>query len=232
MFQQLSFSQLIPEQKELQEFIWGENALLKFHLEHILENKDDKFVYVWGHAGSGKSHLLQTICHQYDHSLSSIYIPLSLFENFDPSSLENLENQNIVSIDDIHLISQNDEWEKSIFHLFNRIRDKKDTLLIISGELPPHQMNLKLPDLISRLQWGMTWHLKEPSDEVKLQIITQTAVKKGFYIPNSVAQYLLSHYPRNLSQQMNILDILDKHSLQAQRRTISIPFIKECLKKT
>lgn len=231
MFQQLSFSQLILEQKELHEFIWGENALLKFHLEHILESKDDKFVYVWGNSGSGKSHLLQTICHQYDQSLSSIYIPLNLFENFHPSSLENLENQNIVTIDDIQLIKGHEEWEEAIFHLFNRIRDKKDTLLMISGDLPPNQLQLKLPDLVSRLQWGMTWHLKEPSDEIKLQIITQTAVKKGFYIPSSVAQYLLSHYSRNLSDQMQILDVLDKHSLQAQRRTISIPFIKECLSK-
>ncbi len=229
-FEQLSFSSLLPEHKELNEFIWGENALLKFHLEHILENADDKFVYIWGQAGSGKSHLLQTICHQYDAKLSSIYLPLSLTESIPPSSLDNLEEQDIVSLDDIHLIKNHPEWEEAIFHLYNRIRDKKNTLLIISGQLPPTQLNLKLPDLISRLQWGMTWHLKEPSDEMKMQIIMQNAVKKGFYIPEAVAQYLLSHYARHLTTQMQILDILDQSSLKAQRRTISIPFIKECLK--
>lgn len=229
-FEQLSFSSLIPENKELHEFIWGENALLKFHLEHILENADDKFVYIWGQTGSGKSHLLQTICHQYDAQLPSIYLPLSLADTIPPNSLDNLEEQAIVLLDDIHLIKDKPLWEEAIFHLFNRIRDKKDTLLIISGQQPPTQLNLKLPDLVSRLQWGMTWHLKEPSDEFKMQIIMQNAVKKGFYIPESVAQYLLSHYARNLTTQMAILDRLDQSSLQAQRRTISIPFIKECLK--
>lgn len=232
MFQQLSFSQLIPDQKELHEFIWGENALLKFHLEHILEKADDKFVYIWGNTGSGKSHLLQTICHQYDNKLSSIYLPLSLADTIPPSSLDNLEQQHIVTLDDIHLIKGRHDWEEAIFHLYNRIRDKKDTLLIIAGNLPPNQMALKLPDLVSRLQWGMSWQLKEPSDEIKLQIIMQNAVKKGFYIPETVGQYLLSHYARNLNTQMEILDILDNSSLQAQRRTISIPFIKECLKNS
>ena len=232
MFQQLSFSQLIPDQKELHEFIWGENALLKFHLEHILEKADDKFVYIWGNTGSGKSHLLQTVCHQYDKKLSSIYLPLSLADTIPPSSLDNLEQQHIVTLDDIHLIKGRHDWEEAIFHLYNRIRDKKDTLLIIAGNLPPNQMALKLPDLVSRLQWGMSWQLKEPSDEIKLQIIMQSAVKKGFYIPETVGQYLLSHYARNLNTQMEILDILDNSSLQAQRRTISIPFIKECLKNS
>jgi DnaA family protein len=231
-FQQLSFSQLIPDQKELHEFIWGENALLKFHLEHILEKADDKFVYIWGNTGSGKSHLLQTICHQYDKKLSSIYLPLSLADTIPPSSLDNLEQQHIVTLDDIHLIRGRHDWEEAIFHLYNRIRDKKDTLLIIAGNLAPNQIALKLPDLVSRLQWGMSWQLKEPSDEIKLQIIMQSAVKKGFYIPETVGQYLLSHYSRNLNTQMEILDILDNSSLQAQRRTISIPFIKECLKNS
>lgn len=230
MYRQLTFSQLIPEHKELSEFIWGDNSLLKFHLEHVFDKTDDKFVYLWGAKGCGKSHLLQTICTQYDNQLASIYLPLSLTNHLKPSCLDNLEAQSIVSIDDINLIQGQNVWEEAIFHLFNRIRDQKDTLLIISGNKPPTQLALKLPDLVSRLQWGMSCNLKEPTDEIKLQIIMQRAAKKGLAISEAVAQYLLSHFPRNLSTQMSILDILDYSSLQAQRRTISIPFIKECLK--
>lgn len=136
MVKQLSFSELIPEQKQLNEFVWGENLVLKHHLEHILENADDKFVYIWGPQGCGKSHLLQTICSQYDASLSSIYLPLSMWNLLNPQSLENLEQQDIVCIDDIQIIAQRPLWEEAIFHLFNRIRDQKTTLLIIAGSHP------------------------------------------------------------------------------------------------
>lgn len=229
MVKQLSFSELIPEQKQLNEFVWGENLVLKHHLEHILENVDDKFVYIWGPQGSGKSHLLQTICNQYDQSLSSIYVPLSMWDVLSPQSLENLEQQDIVCIDDIQMIAKKALWEEAIFHLFNRIRDKKNTLLIIAGSHPPQLLGLGLADLCSRLQWGLTWYLKEPADEFKINIIIKTAEKKGFVITEAVAQYLLSHYDRNLNKLMDILEQVDKASLEAQRKKISVRFLKTCL---
>jgi DnaA family protein len=229
MLKQLSFCELIPEQKQLNEFIWGENMVLKHHLEHILESTDYKFVYIWGPQGSGKSHLLQTVCSQYDKNLASIYVPLSLRDSLSPQSLENLEYQDIVCIDDIQMISQKPLWEEAVFHLFNRIRDKKNTLLIIAGSHPPQLLGLALPDLCSRLQWGLTWYLKEPSDECKIEIIMKSAEKKGFVINESVAQYLLSHYDRNLNKLMCILEQVDKASLEAQRKNISVRFIKTCL---
>jgi DnaA family protein len=229
MVKQLSFSELIPEQKQLNEFVWGENLVLKHHLEHILENADDKFVYIWGPQGCGKSHLLQTICSQYDASLSSIYLPLSMWNLLNPQSLENLEQQDIVCIDDIQIIAQRPLWEEAIFHLFNRIRDQKTTLLIIAGSHPPHLLGLSLPDLCSRLQWGLSWYLKEAADEFKIDIIIKNAEMKGFVITAAVAQYLLSHYDRNLNTLMYILEQVDKASLEAQRKNISVRFLKECL---
>lgn len=230
MFKQLSFSKLIPDHKDLDDFHWGENAVLQFHLEKILQSPDEKFVYIWGNEGSGKSHLLQTLCHQYDAHYSSIYLPLNMANELTPMALENLESQQIVTIDDIHLIKQNLEWEEGLFHLYNRIRDAKKSLLVISGNAPPAQLGLQLADLTSRLQWGLTWPLKELQDENKIDILTQAAAKKGFVLPIPVVQYLLTHHNRNLNYLMQLIDYLDRASLEAQRKIISIPFVKSCLR--
>jgi len=228
MFKQLCFSELLPEQKESQEFLWGDNTLLQFYLNKLLNSQEEnKFVYVWGVAGSGKTHLLQTICAQ---STTSIYIPLSMADVLTPKSLENLEQQSIVAIDDIQYIHEQKDWEEGLFHLFNRVRDEKDSLLIITGNRPVYQLGLLLPDLVSRLQWGLNWHLKEPSEEQKLDILIHSATKKGFHLPPAVGLYLLTHYDRNLNHLMRILDVLDRASLEAQRNNISIPFVKETLK--
>jgi len=230
MVKQLSFAELIPEQKQFHEFFWGENVALQHHLTHIFDNSDDKFVYIWGPQGSGKSHLLQTIGSQYHAEHSNIYLPLSMWDALSPQSLENLEQQAIVCIDDIQMIAQKRVWEEAIFHLYNRIRDQKTTLLIIAGSHPPQLLGLCLPDLCSRLQWGLSCYLKEPADDIKIEIIIQTAAKKGFVISQAVAQYLLSHYERNLNTLMHILEQLDRASLEAQRKHISIRFLKACLK--
>jgi len=229
MFKQLSFAEIIPDYKHSHSYLWSENALLQYHLLNLSKTTEEKFIYVWGAGGCGKSHLLQTIATDFSAEKPSIYLPLQMAESITPQCLENLELQNIVAIDDIHLIRHQKEWEEGVFHLFNRIRDKKETLLVISGILPPAQLGLKLPDLVSRLQWGLCWQLREPSDEQKTSILIEVANKKGFELPISVAQYLLSHYERNLSSLMKIIDDLDIGSLEAKRRIISIPFVKKCL---
>jgi DnaA family protein len=228
IFKQLTFTDITPRHQE-HEFHWGDNLALKHHLTYLNKQKDDQFIYIWGSQGSGTTHLLQTIADHYSLNNPSIYIPLNMAESITPSCLENLELQSVVSLDDIGFIKHQSQWEEGIFHLYNRIRQTQNTLLVISGDLPPHQIGLKLPDLVSRLQWGLCWQLKEPSDETKMAILMNIANKKGFELPPSVAQYLLSRNERNLSSLMTILEKLDVYSIEAQRRVITIPFLKKCL---
>ena len=231
MYKQLSFTNLSPHQ-DIPPFYWGDNVALHHHLETLRQTtNDEKFIYIWGPKHYGKTHLLQHLLAQYQEHLSSIYLPLEMASHITTECLENLEYQDMVLIDDLQLIAQNKIWEEEIFHLFNRIRDKKNTLLIIAADAPPAQIGIKLPDLISRLQWGVCYQIKEPNDELKLKILIERAKDEGFDLPPAVAQYLLSHYARDLSSLMNILQYLDVGSLEAQRQIISIPFVKKCIKE-
>lgn len=232
MYKQLSFTNIIPDAQELPFFYWGDNSLLEHQINNLLNlTNEEKFIYIWGDSNSGKTHLLQTIAAKFSNDLSSIYLPLKSISTYSPSCLENLEYQSLVLIDDIETIAKISEWEEGIFHLFNRIRDIKESVLIISGNTPPAQLGLSLPDLTSRLQWGSCFQLREPSDELKLKILIERAEKKGFDLPIMVAQYLISHYERHLSSLMQILEYLDIGSLQAQRQIITIPFVKQCIQE-
>lgn len=230
MYKQLSFTNIIPETTELSPFYWGENTVLEHEINQLLALKnEEKFIYIWGDFNSGKSHLLQNILNEYPKELSSIYLPMKYMVPYSADCLENLEYQNLILIDDIQYIWHHQEWEEGIFYLFNRIRDNKDSTLIITANTPPSLLDLNLKDLTSRLQWGSCFQIKEPSDDLKLKILIERAEKKGFKLPQSVAQYLLSHYERHLSSLMQILEHLDIESLEAQKQTITIPFVKKCI---
>jgi DnaA family protein len=230
MYKQLSFTNLSPHQQSSPPFYWGENQALQHHLDRLTQtSSDEKFIYIWGPKHYGKTHLLQHLLTQYQNELSSIYLPLELSEHLSPECLENLEFQDMVLMDDLQLIAKQKHWEEALFHLFNRIRDKKTTILIITANAPPGELGLQLPDLISRLKWGVCYQIKEPEDDLKLKILIERAHDEGFELPLSVAQYLLSHYARDLSSLMNILQYLDQGSLEAQRQIISIPFVKKCI---
>src|SRR4029078_5447301 len=88
--------------------------------------------------------------------------------------------------------------------------------------------NIGLPDLLSRLSWGMVFKLSPLADDEKLTVLTRRANGRGIGLPEEVAKYLLTHCPRHMATLFAALDALDKASLAAKRR-LTIPFVKEVL---
>ncbi|OBW91180.1 DNA replication protein [Gallibacterium genomosp. 3] len=187
------------------------------------------FFYLWGTKSSGKTHILKAANNLFlQQERASIYIPLTKTNYFSPEILESLEELDLVCLDDLDAIAGNDEWEVAIFDLFNRIKERSQTLLLMSANEPAQQLAINLPDLRSRLTWGETYQLAELSDEKKAFVLQQAARKRGLELPDEVAKFLLNRLDRDLTYLFSILDKLDKASLQAQRK-LTIPFVKEQL---
>ncbi len=229
MNKQLALAIQVNNEATLAEFNWASNPLLKQQIDRMLSLGEDKLLYIWGTAGSGKSHLLQACCQATNACQSAIYLPLKLLKEWGPQSIEGLEDQNLICIDDIDLISNHSAWEEALFHLYNRIKDSEHGILIISGNQPPAQLQIKLPDLRSRLGWGLVFQLHELSDHDKITALQLHAAKRGFDLPESVGQLLLTRCSRNMHDLFDLLNRLDDASLAAQRK-ITVPFVKETLK--
>jgi len=152
---------------------------------------------------------------------------LSDYTQWHPAIFDGLEDFDIVCLDDIHCIAGTDVWELALFNLFNRLREKARRLCI-SAKCSPASADFNLPDLASRLSWGVSLRLADMSDEEKVQALAMRAQARGFRMSDEVAGYLLKHCPRDLHSLFAILDHLDIASLQAQRR-LTLPFIKQCL---
>ncbi|EHL29332.1 hypothetical protein LDG_8768 [Legionella drancourtii LLAP12] len=213
----------------LADFNWGNNKLLQQQLNRLLTLKEDRLLYLWGASGSGKSHLLQASCQAVNLTQSAIYLPLNLLKEWGPQTIEGLEEQALVCIDDIDAIAEDSAWEEALFHLYNKIKDLDKGLLIISGNQSPTTLAIKLPDLRSRLSWGLVIQLMELSDEDKINTLKLHALRRGFDLPESVGQFLLNRCSRNMHDLQQLLNRLDDASLAAQRK-ITIPFVKETLK--
>ena len=182
------------------------------------------FFYIWGNQGCGKSHLLKAVTNQslFNHQSAS-YIPLDKSRYFSPQVLENAAQMDV------------EEWELAIFDLFNQIREQQGlfgsehkTLLLISANCPPHELKISLPDLHSRLIWGEVYQLADLSDEQKCVVLQNNAYQKGMELSDEVANFLLKRFGNDLSVLLKELDLLDRASLQAQRK-LTVPFVKEVL---
>jgi len=209
-------------------FYPGRNEEVLTFLKHLVEGKEqEQFIYLWGTSGAGVSHLLQATCYEFTQEKKAcMYIPLSQKENYVPHLLEDLDLFHLVCLDDVECLEGDASWQEAVFHLYNCLRDGEKKLMVGSHE-PLQTLNL-LPDLKSRLAWGLNYEVKSLSDEEKIKALQLRARTRGFELSEEVAQFILRRVPRNMNTLFSTFDALDAAAIEAQRR-ITIPFVKSVL---
>ena len=170
--------------------------------------------YIYSETGAGKSHL------------ASIWQKLSKAQKVSAEFLltvRNFKDNNFI-IDDIE---QFFEHEQALFNLFNHILDTKNFLLITASQ-PPSKLNIKLPDLRSRITSAFAVKLDTPDDRMIESIITKYFSDMQITLSANVIKFLVTRINRSYAEISTTLKALDKISL-SEKRKISIPFIKEVL---
>lgn len=225
--QQLPLLLNLQEHATFANYQAASNVIVVDALKNSVLNKVERFIYIYGKIGCGRSHLLQACCHlAAESNLSCAYLPLQQ-STIQSKILQNLEKLDLICIDDIDLIAKQPEWEEAIFHLYNRIQ-QNDTRLIISGSSIISQLNLQLADLSSRLAASISYNIQDMLDDDKLIALSIHAYNRGIELPNDVGLFLIRRWDRNMIALMHALELLDKASLTAQRK-LTIPFVKTIL---
>lgn len=205
-----------------------DNIALTEQLQAMAQGQGEQSMLIWGPPATGKSHLLQAICHEAENAgLSSCYLPLSDHAFLSPDICEDLEHMDIICIDDLGAVAGQTAWEVAIFHLFNRVRDMGHKI-VFSAHKNVSELGMVLPDLRSRLSWGLNYHIHALTEEEKLAAVKLRARNRGMIVPIDVMQFMFNHYSRDMSRLFSALDTLDRASL-SEHRKITIPFVKRIL---
>ncbi len=188
----------------------------------------ERFIYLHGSEYSGRSHLLQGVC-QLAEVGAALYLPLQDLLDIPPRELlDGVENRPLICLDNLDAIVGHQVWEQTLFHLCNRVLETSSRLVFSAGQAPRH-LGVELPDLASRLAWGLVFQLPQADETEKLAILRFRADRRGLELSKEAASYIMSRAGRSMVALMNTLDELDRASLVHQRR-VSIPFIKSTLK--
>lgn len=209
-----------PKLPTLATYVVGQNAelaqLLGLFSQRITSQYGERSVYIWGQAGAGKTHLLHALADQPD----SRYIPASAPESafdFDSST-------SLYLLDDCDQLSRLNQI--AAFNLFNEAR-ARGAFLVAAGNHPPMILNVR-DDLRTRFGWGLIYQLHELTDEDKIDALERAAQLRGIQISTGVLPYLITHYPRDMSSLMDMLDQLDHYSL-VTKRPITLPLLRELM---
>lgn len=232
--EQLTLSVQLPDDEVFDSYISKSNNLVVGQLSTFVENSKHSGViqpncfYLFGLTGVGKSHLLHASS-TYASQLGLTAVCLSCMEllKLPVDVLDGIEKIDFICIDDIQLLADNDLWQQAIFDLYNRVVEN-NSRIVISGDQSVNQLGLTLPDLTSRLTWGLTEQLKPLSDNEKVIALQFRALKRGLSLTDEAANFLIKRLSRAMADLIVSLDLLDKASIREQRK-ITIPFIKDVL---
>jgi DnaA-homolog protein len=222
---QLPLGLALRDSARFNSFYPGENLETVHELQLSATGRGEALIYVVGAGGMGKTHLLQAACYEAAQSgRTTGYLPLQELPGFAVTVFDDLEQLDLICLDEVAAVAGHEDWERGLFDLFNRVRQSGSTLLIAAGKRPD-QAGFLLPDLVSRLGWGVTYLLKPLAEYDVIAALRCRAQARGLQLPEETAQYLLRRFPRDLPTLFALLDTLDTASLIEQRR-LTVPFVK------
>lgn len=208
-------------------FVAGPNAEAKQAMEDMAGADAWSYLYLYGPASSGKTHLLQAACVAAVERCHTIqYLPLGV-PGMHPDALANLEQIELVALDDLDAVAGDADWEQALFRLYNELKDCSGRLLV-SADRPLAELPIALPDLRSRLGAGAGYHLEPLDDEASAELLNAQAAARGMPLGADLIGYILRRSRRDAGSLIRLVQRIDEVTLK-RKRAPSMRLVSELL---
>jgi DnaA-homolog protein len=206
-----------PEQS-FENFLPGANGLALAHLLGLSAGAAP--VYLWGPAGSGKTHLLHALVQR----LAQNGARAGWFSATDVAPWEFDERWSTIVIDACDALDA--DQQQAAFALFVEAATQ-GAVVVAAGRVPPIDLPLR-EDLRTRLGWGHVFGMLPLTEGETRSALRREADRRGVFLSDEVMDYLLTRFERDLKHLMALLERLDQFSL-ANKRAITVPMLKQML---
>jgi DnaA family protein len=204
--------------RTFENFLAGSNGAALAHLLALGAGAPP--VYLWGPAGSGKTHLLHAVVERAaGHGQRAAWYSAAT-----PVPWSNAEGCDWLVIDDAHALDA--AQQQAAFSLFVEAADR-GAGIVAAGDIPPVDLAVR-EDLRTRLGWGHVFALEPLGESEVRAALRREADRRGTFLSDDVMDYLLTRFARDLKHLMAQLDRLDEFSL-ANKRAITVPLLKQML---
>ena len=200
-------------------FIEGESNKFAKAVCYAVANgmsEDCNPLFLYGHSGLGKTHLLYAIMNHMKKKNPDIKIVYKKSETFINELIEAIANHStaefkekyrsadVLMIDDIQFIAGKESTQEEFFHTFSALYEA-EKLIILTSDRPPKEINPLMGRLRTRFEWGIIADIQPPSFELRTAIIKKKSKDMGLTISSSLIDYIAERLNNNIRQIEGIL---------------------------
>ena len=196
-------------------------------------------LFIYGPAGSGKTHLLQALCRAVRDLHPNLETYVVSCERLIYDLMESLEQRsplafrsryskaNVLVVDDVQVLAGRERSQEEFFHAFNGLHQSQRQLML-SADCCPAEMAGLNDRLVSRFNSGLVVALDAPGLETRVAILQAQARLRCIDLPLEVARLVAEHGGADLHSLVGALVRIDASS-QMESSPVTIDLARRAL---
>jgi len=202
-----------------QDFFVSSNNFSAYKLIESWPNWPGKWLNIFGHTGSGKTHLAKILEKKIDK------IKLIEAKDVNNKTLQDLNSLDCLIIDSF----DNNIDENLLYSIFNQSKQLENYILI-NSIISIKDLKINLEDLKSRVSSFLFIGIELPTDDLLKVIISKTLSDNQININPKLSDFIINNVERSYEKMFKFLKDLDELSLSTGK-SININLIKKVLDK-
>ncbi len=168
-------------------------------------------LFIYGHSGLGKTHLMMAIQNEIKKHNSGIRIVYTTSENFlnefiscvttqsNITFREKYRNADALFIDDIQFFGKKESTQEEFFHTFNDLINTNKQI-VITSDRPPKEIEGLDERIRTRFESGLIADIQPPDIETRTKIIIKKAEQNNIKLSKQMINYIAEKIKDNIRQ--------------------------------
>ena len=168
-------------------------------------------LFVYGGAGLGKTHLLQSIANYVTENYPGYrvrYISTetllnefvdAIRKNSQPEFKRRYREIDVLLVDDIQFMEGKEQLQEEFFHTFNTLYENQSQI-VLSSDRPPDAIATLEDRLRSRFKMGLITDIQPPDFETRLAILRKKGEQAGSKVPDDVLDFIANNVTYNIRE--------------------------------
>ncbi len=168
-------------------------------------------LFIYGHSGLGKTHLLSAIMHEIKRQRPHEVILYISGEHFTNELIHHLKEHStstfhdkyrgcdVLLVDDIQFIANKETTQEEFFHTFEALKNAGKQI-VLSSDRPPREMLTLEERLRTRFEGGLIADIQPPTLETRMAIVKKKAEELNVDLSDDVVSFIAENIKKNIRQ--------------------------------